>query len=149
MNVLLSLKPVYAEAIFSGKKKFEFRKAIFKNPKVRKVYVYVTSPISKIMGSFIIEEILVDTPKKIWKKCKKFAGISAKAFFEYYKGCKTAVAIKIRSVQNFLLPFDPYSKFTDFTPPQSFQYLSQEIVPEKKSPSIRIRPRYALIQNTS
>lgn len=32
MKVLLSIKPEFAERIFNGSKKYEFRKVIFKNP---------------------------------------------------------------------------------------------------------------------
>ena len=40
IEVLLSIKPKFAASIFSGNKKFEFRKAIFRNARVKKVYVY-------------------------------------------------------------------------------------------------------------
>lgn len=130
MNILLSLKPVYANAILSGKKRYEFRRVIFKNPRVKRAYIYVTLPVGKIVGSFIIGKILVDTPKKIWQKCRKYAGITSKAFFEYYKNCERAFAIEIQNVQNFLKPVDPYSKMSNFRPPQSFQYLSYELNPE-------------------
>ena len=39
MTVLLSIKPEFAEKIFNGTKKFEFRKSIFKNTDVKKVVV--------------------------------------------------------------------------------------------------------------
>ena len=37
MKVLLSIKPEFAEKIFNGTKKYEFRKSIFKNKDVDKV----------------------------------------------------------------------------------------------------------------
>ena len=36
MKVVLSIKPEFAFKIFDGTKQFEFRKAIFKNPAVKK-----------------------------------------------------------------------------------------------------------------
>ncbi len=38
--ILLSIKPEFASAIFSGEKLYEFRKAVFRNRSVDKVYVY-------------------------------------------------------------------------------------------------------------
>ena len=49
MKALLSIKPEFAEAIFNGEKKFEYRKVIFKE-KVKYIQVYVTKPIGKIIG---------------------------------------------------------------------------------------------------
>lgn len=143
MNILLSLKPVYANAILAGKKRYEFRRAIFKNPNVKRAYIYVTAPVGKIVGSFSIGKIIIDTPKKIWQKCKKYAGIGAADFFKYYEGCEKAFAIKIQSVQNFLKPLDPYSKKPNFKPPQSFCYVDGELFPEKRI-SIESRIRAVL-----
>ena len=83
MNVLLSVKPKYAEKIVEGKKKYEFRRAIFKQQNIEKVYIYSSSPVSKIVGAFEIEKILKDSPEKIWTLCQKYAGISKKEFFDY------------------------------------------------------------------
>ena len=59
MKILLSIKPEFVEEIFSGRKKFEYRKAIFTNKKVTSVIVYSTMPVGKIVGEFTIEEVLV------------------------------------------------------------------------------------------
>ena len=55
MKILLSIKPEFVEEIFSGRKKFEYRKAIFTNKKVTSVIVYSTMPVGKIVGEFTIE----------------------------------------------------------------------------------------------
>lgn len=57
MKVLLSIKPEYAYKIFSGEKKFEYRKIIFKK-KIKSVIVYATKPVGKIIGEFEIEDII-------------------------------------------------------------------------------------------
>ena len=50
MNVLLSVKPKYANEIISGRKKYEFRKLIFKRENIEKVYIYSSSPVKKVIG---------------------------------------------------------------------------------------------------
>ena len=40
MNVLLSIKPKYANQILNGNKRYEFRKSVFKNRNLDVVYIY-------------------------------------------------------------------------------------------------------------
>lgn len=58
MKVVLSIKPEFAFKIFDGTKKFEFRKSIFKNVKIKSVIVYASSPIQQVIGEFEIDEVL-------------------------------------------------------------------------------------------
>ena len=71
MRVLLSIKPEYAEKILSGEKRYEFRRALFKNPEIKKVVIYATSPIKKVIGEFDIECILTLELEDLWRKTKK------------------------------------------------------------------------------
>lgn len=40
MNAILSIKPEFVKEIVSGRKRYEYRKAIFRQP-VEKVYIYM------------------------------------------------------------------------------------------------------------
>lgn len=128
MNVLLSIKPKYAEKIVKGKKKYEFRRAIFKRDDIERVYIYSSSPVCKIIASFRIEQILEDSPEKIWKLCQKYAGISKKDFFAYFTNSDVAFAIKICDVDGFQEPINPYNINKDFKPPQSFYYVPTNFI---------------------
>ncbi len=123
MNVLLSVKPKYAEKIVEGEKKYEFRRSIFKKQNIEKVYIYSSSPVSKIIAVFEIEKILKDSPERIWKQCQKNAGISKKDFFAYFKNSDAAYAIEIGEVDSFQEPLDPFKIIENFKPPQSFYYV--------------------------
>ena len=123
MNVLLSVKPKYAEEIISGRKKYEFRKTIFKRDNIEKMYIYSTSPVKKIIAIVDIDGILSDSPQKLWEQCHNDAGISEPEFFNYFKNSDVGYAIKISNVQEFPIPIDPYHLNEDFRPPQSFYYL--------------------------
>jgi len=70
-NVLLSIKPEFAERIFQGIKRYEFRKAIFRNRNVNKVIVYASAPISKVIGEFEIDDILEHEVEELWDLTKK------------------------------------------------------------------------------
>ena len=71
MKVLLSIKPEFAEKIFNGTKKYEFRKNIFKNKSVDKVVVYASSPVQCVIGEFEIETILNDDIDRICEQTHK------------------------------------------------------------------------------
>jgi len=123
MNVLLSVKPKYANEIVSGRKKYEFRKSIFKRENIEKMYIYSSSPVKKIIAIVDIDGILSDSPQKLWEKCHDDAGISEPEFFNYFKNSDVGYAIKISNVQEFSIPIDPYHLYEDFRPPQSFYYI--------------------------
>ncbi|WGI17942.1 hypothetical protein [Methanonatronarchaeum sp. AMET-Sl] len=126
MNVLLSIKPEYAKAIFSGEKEYEFRRKIFKRNNINKIYLYSNSDEQKIRGYFTFGKILKGEPKEIWEKVKNKAYISEEKFFNYFKGTNTAYAIKIKKVKEFPSPIDPFKELDNFNPPQSFQYISDQ-----------------------
>ncbi len=123
MDVLLSVKPKYANEIISGRKKYEFRKSIFKRENIEKIYIYSSSPVKKIIAIVDIDGILSDSPQELWEQCHEDAGISEREFFSYFKNSDTGYAIKISNVQEFPIPIDPYHLDEDFRPPQSFCYL--------------------------
>ncbi|MBU4525591.1 MAG: hypothetical protein KUA37_15775 [Desulfomicrobium sp.] len=122
-SVLLSIKPKFAAAIFSGEKQFEFRRAIFANKEVKRVYVYASHPIGLIIGEFEIDTIISMDPESLWKETKRAAGISKKYFDEYFDGKNYAHALKVRSVQPYKEPKSLMDMFNIARPPQSFMYV--------------------------
>ncbi len=126
MNVILSIKPEFVEKIFSGDKKYEYRKVLFKQ-KVDTVYIYASRPICKIVGEFKIEEILCDTPENIWKMTKEQSGVTKKFFDKYYKGTARGVALKIKECKEYEAGVNPYSLIPNFKVPQSFIYTSTNV----------------------
>lgn len=123
MKVVLSIKPEFANKIFEGSKKYEFRRSIFKNPKVKKVIVYASSPVQKVIGEFEIEHILVHDIETLWNKTKSHAGISEDYFFKYFKAKEHGYAIKIKKTRLYKAPKCIKRDFNLF-PPQSFLYLT-------------------------
>lgn len=123
MKVLLSIKPEFAELIFDGTKKFEFRKAIFKNENIRTVVVYASSPVQKVIGEFEIETIISDNLKNLWDKTKQFAGIDEEYFYQYFAQKENGFAIKIKKAFKYKKPLSLKDDFK-VTPPQSFLYLN-------------------------
>ena len=122
MNVILSIKPKFCDAIRRGEKRYEFRKRVFKHrDEGDVVFMYATAPVKKIVGLFTIDSIFRGEPVAVWARCKEGAGLSKAEFFQYFGNSKDAFAIKIKEVQSFK-PIDPRTEISGFTPPQSFCY---------------------------
>ncbi|MCX6677486.1 MAG: ASCH domain-containing protein [Methanothrix sp.] len=127
MDVLLSIKPKFVEAIMDGRKKYEFRKNKFSNKDVNCIYIYSTSPIKKIIGLFKIDNIIEDSPRALWDQLKDHAGISEDEFFDYFRNKQMGFALEIKEVERFENPLDPKIIFPNFVPPQSFCYIKFQI----------------------
>ncbi len=123
MDVLLSIKPKYVQSIIEGEKRYEFRKTIFKNRGIDLIYIYSSSPVKKIIGSFEVGGILEDHPRELWDNVKEYAGINDQDFFSYFEGKSRAFAIEIQNLQEFNDPIDPYETIPGFVPPQSYCYM--------------------------
>ena len=121
MNVLLSIKPKYANAILAGEKLVEFRKLTFKK-EIERVYIYSSAPEQRIIGYFTIDDIVSDTPKKLWRQFSDVGSISEEDFFEYFADKKIGYSIKIKEVKRFSKSKDPKDIFENFVPPQSYMY---------------------------
>ncbi len=124
MRVLLSIKPEYAEKIFNGTKKYEFRRSVFKNQNVKTIVVYASSPVQRVIGEFEIEKILNDDLHQLWDKTKEFSGISENFFFEYFNNKEKGYAIKIKKTKRYDKSLSLKDDF-NATPPQSFMYLEE------------------------
>lgn len=120
----MSIKPKYADLIFKGIKRFEFRKKIPYG--IKNVLVYSSSPKKRIIGFFVVDYILEDIPKKLWNSTKEFAGVSNREFFEYFQGKVHGFAIKIRSYKKFDLEIDPKKIVENFHAPQSYMYFEKD-----------------------
>ena len=122
MNILLSIKPEYTKKIFSGEKKYEFRR---QRPVsiIDMVLVYESAPSKNIVGWFTVKRILTGSPKDIWERCKNSGGIERKEYFAYCNDKKVIYALEIDSILQFRAPINPFEICSDFRPPQNFSYL--------------------------
>lgn len=122
MKILLSIHPNYIEKIELGIKKFEYRK-ILPKMKVQTVYIYGTSPISKVVARFEVKQVISDTLVPLWDKTKYNSGITEEEFFQYFSKCGTAYAIEIANFELLPEPLELEEFCGKKHPPQSFYYL--------------------------
>lgn len=126
MKVVLSIKPEFANKIFDGTKRFEFRKTIFKNEDVKTVLVYSSSPVQKVIGEFQIGEIFKHDLQTLWELTKEYSGITEKYFYEYFADKEHGFAIQIKRKTKFKIPKCLKEDY-NLTPPQSFAYWTNDL----------------------
>lgn len=127
MKLLLSIKPQFADRIFDGTKTFEFRKAIHRRTEITTAVVYVTRPVGMIVGEFEIQGIESAHPESLWEKTAHGAGIERAFYDSYFADRRIGYALRIGRVKQFDAPVHPASLFADFTPPQSYMYVSDDL----------------------
>jgi predicted transcriptional regulator len=128
MKVLMSIKPKYADKIFSGEKKWEYRKKIWRRDGITfgtKFLVYASAPTSKVIGRFTVGTLLCDSPHKLWAFTNACSGISEDAFFDYFINTERGYAIGISATALYDTP-KPLSDYGIKRPPQNFMYLPDE-----------------------
>ena len=121
---LMSIHPRYAHAILDGRKTVEFRKHPLA-PGVSHVVVYSTAPDRKALGYFEIDKQVELHPEALWEQYGNRGLIEKEAFFSYYEGRATGVGILVKRV----FRCEQSRSLSDIgvaTPPQSFQYLSED-----------------------
>jgi len=122
----LSIKPEFVEKIFSGLKRYEFRRVIFKSKSVNKVVVYASHPVQRVVGEFEVGEILALSRNQLWQQTKQFSGIAKSYFDDYFADKQTAYAIRIEAARRYPRPITLENLCPSARPPQSFMYLPTE-----------------------
>jgi len=121
-DIVLSIKPKYAKKIKREEKKWEYRKLIWSQEYIDKIYLYETSPVQKITCYFTTSMILKTHPKKLWSLTKEESGISKEEFFAYFKGKSKGYAIQISHLYLLQQPTSPKDLVHGFNAPQNFMY---------------------------
>lgn len=121
-KILMPINPCYVEEILSGRKKYEYRKIKAKKNNIDKMIIYSTSPVMRIVAEVEVDEIIEDTPEKLWNLTKKHSGITEEFYFKYYSNKKNAVAYKLGQVKKYERPKKLSEIGIDYVP-QSFIYL--------------------------
>ena len=129
-NVIISIKPVFCKAIYTGEKLVELRKSIGSSfvPGAR-LYIYTSSPEKAITGEAIIEKVQCLTVADIKDRYLVSACICEQDFDQYYLGKTHGHVISLAAVKKYRVTarLDEMKK-VGFYAPQSYSYPSQEII---------------------
>lgn len=123
--IILSLKPNYADLVFSGLKTAELRRRISTYIENRDVFVYVSSPVMELRGGFSVGQVWSGSPEEIWSTVSDLAGVTRRTFNAYYAGQNIAFALEIVDAWEYAAPLSLATlrkRFPDFVAPQSYRY---------------------------
>ena len=82
-KIMLAIKPEYVEEIFDGLKRYEYRKR-FPNRPISQIVIYETAPVSKVVGTVDVDDMIVAEPDTLYEKTKQWCAISKKKYDEYF-----------------------------------------------------------------
>lgn len=124
-TILLSIHPCFVEKIFSGEKKFEYRKRIPTD--IHYIIIYATVPVKNIVALVEVDSVLKGSPKEIWQQTKFKAGITEDFFMSYFNQKKEAYAIQIKDVYKLQEPKSINILENIVVAPQSYKYINSSI----------------------
>ena len=141
--ILLPIRPVYADMILDGSKRFEFRRQAVGD--VGELVLYATKPTGMVVGAVKVLEVLSATkPHLLWALTLEDvapvpallgneataygtpnpgAGITSRDFDSYFKGAKTCFAYRLGAARRFDPPRE-LARYGLIRPPQNFVRLT-------------------------
>ena len=120
-KIIISINPEHVENIINGTKKFEYRTKAAKSD-VKKIIIYETAPIKKVVAEAEIIEVLMMKPEDLWEETKEKSGISKSFFDSYFENREVAYAYRLGKVK----VYKESKTLEDFglrCAPQSFAYV--------------------------
>lgn len=125
-TLLLSIRPVYAKAILSGRKRVELRRTRPRVEEGTSVLIYASSPRCALLGGATVAKVEAGAPSALWDDVRHDADVTRRVFREYFQGAASAYAIWLRDAWTYLQPIGLATmrhRLPGFTPPQSYRYL--------------------------
>lgn len=123
----LPIKPVFANRILEGSKRYEFRRSRLRQD-ITHVVIYSTSPVRKIVGVAEVTGVKAASVSAAWRQTRHGAGISRCAFNAYFTGAQSAIFISLRRVVRLKKGLDPIEVRSGFKVPQSFSYVDESFI---------------------
>ena len=123
--LVLSVQPEFAEAIVDGRKTIEVRR---RRPDVQPGalgFVYSSSPVQAVIGSFRVDKILSGTPEELWLSAEHGGLISKEYFDNYFAEVAFGHALVVSGGQRLPVPIklsDLRTIWPGCRPPRSFGY---------------------------
>ena len=125
--LLMSIKTKYANQIFAGTKKYEFRrKSIGEKNCHKKIYIYSSEEEKTIVGYIVVDKILNGDLEKIQALTNSF---NNKDMENYFNGCEDCYALQISEHHKFIKPIkleDIKRQYNKFVVPQFYRYIKEE-----------------------
>ena len=123
-TIMLSIKPRFVEQILEGKKKYEYRRRLA-GTSVKRILIYETAPVSKVVGEVDVKKTLSFKKEKLWNMTKDYSGLDKTEYDQYFACSEIACAYELGTVNKYNQA-KPISDFGIEQAPQSFVYINSK-----------------------
>ncbi|MDQ1354174.1 MAG: hypothetical protein QG657_4483 [Acidobacteriota bacterium] len=101
-EIVLSIKPEYADKIKKRKKIVEVRRKFNKKWEGASAMLYASNPSQEFFGEARISKVIEGSPTEIWKLFNSDLGVHESMFFQYCQGVETVNALVLSDVEIFV-----------------------------------------------
>jgi predicted transcriptional regulator len=101
---LISIRPRFVDAIFSGEKWVELRRRRFQAEPGQLLFVYETSPVMAIRGIVRVRSVETGSVTDLWPRVAAGACVTRTEYQSYFSGSQCASAIHVTEPQAFAAP---------------------------------------------
>lgn len=129
-DVVLSVKPRYADKILDGTKTVELRRRFSDAiPSGANAWIYSTTPTKAMTGRATIADVQKMPLRQMWAKHRLSVAINKHEFEAYFSGLESGYAIVLQSPRPLHTPIAlvDLRSFCDFEPPQSYLYAPPQL----------------------
>jgi len=122
-DLVMSIRPEYADLMLQGKKTVEFRRRFSDRHAGARVWFYATHPMQTFALRARISYVDRESPNNLWHKHGKWGGISHEAFMEYFGGSQRGYALFLSNLKPITKPLTLaccQKASPGFRPPQAF-----------------------------
>jgi predicted transcriptional regulator len=103
-DLVLSMKPIYADRVFRKTKTVEIRKSFSGKWTGKSAVVYATHPVSSLMGEVRVSAVTEAEPNNIWEQFGEAIGCSKQDFLAYVSDSAKIAAICLDDVRPYKAP---------------------------------------------
>lgn len=122
---LISLRPKFAEAIYKGIKLYEFRRVRVRMREGDHVFIYETSPVSRLTGEFRVGKVILGSPSQLYSlEPSRNSREEAK---RYLLGAQFASAIQIVAAVQWQQSRSLQEVLPGYRPPRSYVFIKEPI----------------------
>lgn len=126
-DILISVEERHASNMLAGSKSVELRRKPLNISSGTRVWIYSKLPRGQVQALAVVDEVVADSPEKIWKSFGPQSAISKSEFDAYFAGVEIGYAIvfqEIRPLAPILNLSSIREKISHFHPPQFFKKLT-------------------------
>lgn len=121
-TIIISIHPEYAEKILIGEKTYELMTRL-PQEKPERMIISATAPISAVVGTAEIVDMLDQPHTDLWKRVRKSACVTIDDFHAYFRRSDNGKTFVLRKPMRFPSPV-PIASYGLKKAPQSWQYLA-------------------------